>query len=410
MRSFLLVQGNASWFFRRLGEGLAARGHRVTRINICGGDRLYWGRDGWNAIDYRERPEVFETYLDDAFERWDVTDLVVFNDCRPTHRVAIAAAKRAAITIWVFEEGYLRPDWITLERDGINGHSRLPADPAWYLETAHSLPAHDTDHATGGGLRQRILQDFRWQAANYTQAWRYPHYRTHRPYPIWAEYSTWLTRLAVLRRRQAAARNLIKELVESRTPFCLFPLQLDSDSQIRVHSPFQSMKSAIESVISNFAAYAPSRQHLVIKNHPLDNGWINYRRLIGRQAHWRGVADRVHFIDGGDLLTLIDQAMGTVTVNSTVGLTALDRGRPLKCLGRAIYDIPGLTFNGPLKSFWKAAPVPYAHLYDAFRRVVRQACLVNGNFYTEDGMALAVEGSVARMVVGDDILAGAPSR
>ena len=35
-------------------------------------------------------------------------------------------------------------------------------------------------------------------------------------------------------------------------------------------------------------------------------------------------------------------------VNSTTGLSALHNNRPLKVLGRALFDLPGLTFQGSL--------------------------------------------------------------
>jgi capsular polysaccharide export protein len=41
-RSFLFLQGLASWFFDRLGRALIERGHAVHRVNFNGGDRLFW--------------------------------------------------------------------------------------------------------------------------------------------------------------------------------------------------------------------------------------------------------------------------------------------------------------------------------------------------------------------------------
>lgn len=410
VRHFLFLQGNASWFFRRLGEGLAARGYGVTRVNVCGGDRLFWGRDDWNAVDYKGRPEAFDVFLSDLYAGRGITDIILHNDCRTTHRVAIAAARRAGIGIWVYEEGYLRPHWLTLEREGINGYSRLPDDPDWYRTTARTLSAGEGESAVGPGLRERILLDFRWQAANYTMALRYRHYRTHRPYPIWAEYATWGTRLAVLRHRHRVANRVTEDHARGDTPYHLFALQLDSDSQIRIHSAFVTLPAAVAAVIANFAVHAPAGHRLIIKNHPLDNGWICYPRLIRRLARQHGISDRVVFIDGGDLNRLIDHADGVVTVNSTVGLTGIERDRPVICLGEAIYDIAGLTFQGTLAAFWHAPPRPDLALYADFRKVLMHACLVNGNYYTDPGMALAVANSIARMEEDSDFLALAPPR
>jgi capsular polysaccharide export protein len=47
-----------------------------------------------------------------------------------------------------------------------------------------------------------------------------------------------------------------------------------------------------------------------------------------------------------------------ITINSTVGVRALKSHVPLKVMGAAIYQRPGLVFDGELDEFWcKAVPV-----------------------------------------------------
>jgi capsular polysaccharide export protein len=407
-RRFLFLQGHATPFYLHLGKALGAAGHTVRRINLCGGDRQFWGT--WNADDFSGRLPELGDFVTETAARHGSSDLVLYNDSRPCNAIAIAAARRGGLRVHVFEEGYLRPNWLTLERDGVNGNSRLPNDPAWYRATARELPEPAPPQPVGAGLRQRIIYDFCWQIANYRHWPRYPHYRTHRPYPIWAEYTTWLGRLAGLPRARARAGRLVDSWIRRGQRYFLFPLQLDTDSQIRQHSPFGRLSGAIDDVIADFARTAPRDTHLVIKNHPLDNGWINYRRLVERRARAAGAAARIHFIDGGDLGALIDHAAGIVTVNSTVGLTALERGRPVIALGRAVFGIPGLVFQGDLAAFWRSPIPPDSGLLADFRRVLLQACLVNGNFYTEAGIALAVGTSMARLISDADPLADAPPR
>ena len=103
---------------------IAARGHTVERINLSGGDRVFWPRLG--AVDYRGRFPDWRSFLGAFLHERGVSDVILFGDCRPYHRVAVDLARSRGIAVHVFEEGYFRPDWITLERDGTNGHSRLP--------------------------------------------------------------------------------------------------------------------------------------------------------------------------------------------------------------------------------------------------------------------------------------------
>jgi capsular polysaccharide export protein len=44
--------------------------------------------------------------------------------------------------------------------------------------------------------------------------------------------------------------------------------------------------------------------------------------------------------------------------SSTVGCQALARGVPVMALGKAIYDIAGLTHQGELDEFWNAPEAP----------------------------------------------------
>lgn len=399
MRRFLFLQGNATPFYRMLGESLAREGAGVRRVNYCGGDRVFWG--DWNAEDFSAPKEEHSAFLEQLLQSEEISDILMFGDCRPFHRDAVSIGEAAGCRVWVFEEGYLRPHWITLERHGVNGYSRMPKDGGWFRERAMALPAQGRACETNGGFRERVLYDIRWQLANYMAFPRYPHFRTHRPYPFWAEAVTWGKRLSMIPWRRRQSRRTINDLALRNVPYAFLPLQLDSDYQIRVHSRFAGVPDFLQTVLRSFARHAPDGLHLLIKNHPLDNGWIDYRRLIARQAKSLQISDRVHFVEGGDTTELLRCARGVVTVNSTVGLIAVVNGTPVKCLGKAIYDIPGLTFQGLLDDFWPAQMEVDRELVKAFQSVLINRCLVNGNFYSAEGISLAVKGSLSRLLADE---------
>ena len=146
----------------------------------------------------------------------------------------------------------------------------------------------------------------------------------------------------------------------------------------------------------------------MIKNHPLDNGWINYRRRSRTLARRLGVADRVIFLDGGALEPLIERARGVINVNSTVGLSALRVGAPVIALGRAVYDIEGLCHPGRLSEFWADPAPPDAGLLADFLAVLADTAMIPGGFYTESSVALGVEAAVRRMMRADDPQDGFP--
>ncbi len=393
-RTFLFLQGLASGFFDRLGRTLIARGHGVIRVNLNAGDRVFWRQPG--ALDYRGRPEAWRTYVAELIADRDITDIVLFGDCRPMHREAIEVAGTLLLAVHVVEEGYLRPDWVTIELGGVNGHSSLPRNPDWYRETAVSLPAVNDVATIPSSFNRRAREDVLYNMTAMLLRPLYPFYKTHRPWHPLIEYAGWLRRLV---QRPAARRRseAMMQRMHTGDPYYLFPLQLDCDSQIRLHSSFKGMAAVIRTVLTSFATLAPPHTLLVVKEHPLDNGLINWRKLTLDLAATLGITDRLVYLEQGDIAYLVRDARGVVTVNSTTGTFALAAGVPVITLGHAIYALPGLTFQGELDQFWTDHTTPDAALYDAFRRVLVDRCLIRGGFFSDEGLDMLVTGAVGRL-------------
>jgi capsular polysaccharide export protein len=303
----------------------------------------------------------------------------------------------------VFEEGYLRPHWFTLERDGVNANSRLPRDPVWYRTAAASLPQSTNIEPTHPSLAVRARHDMAYHLANLANPLTFAGYQTHRPYTALREYLGWARRLAPLpwhRRRDARA---IADLLESHRRYFLVPLQLNADTQITCHSPYRDMLEVLDVTLASFVRHAPDDAWLVIKNHPLDTGLRHYRRHLAHMAVTLGIADRLLYLETGHLPTLLDHTAGVVTVNSTVGISALLHDAPTIALGEAIYDLAGLTFQGGLDAFWKAATAPEQALFEAFRRVVIHCTQINGDLYTDQGIAMAMAACIQRLEGADPL-------
>ncbi|MGB0747513.1 MAG: capsule biosynthesis protein [Magnetospiraceae bacterium] len=393
MNSYLFLQGVSSPFFPALGQALRACGHEVHRLNFNGGDRHFWRK----GRAYHGGLEGLDAHYRKLFSEIKPSHLVLFGDQRPVHLPAIALAEQKGLDIWVFEEGYFRPHWVTLEWGGVNGRSWLSTDPDWYRREAASLPAPviPTPFPNGFSLRRRYdLQNSFFSYLGFSQ---FPKYRTHRPYTVALEYAGWLYRLSGLKAANVQAQQAIDTLAASKKPYWVLPLQLDPDFQVRVHSSFGGMLPAVAPIIRSFARHAPSDAVLVVKNHPLHNGLIFYEKHVRALAVESGIPDRVLFIDGGNLDQLVAGSKGMVLINSTTGFAALEQSKPLITLGKALYDLPGLTFQGPLDAFWAEAGPPDGELSHCFRRVLAHYTLVNGDFYTPDGIAAAVQNSLAAL-------------
>jgi capsular polysaccharide export protein len=392
MRRFLFLQGVCSPFFARLGDRLAERGHAVFRINFNAGDRLYWGRrPAWN---YRGRPAELGGFLERIYRECGISDQILFGDRRPVHRPAIGRADRLGVRSHVFEEGYFRPYWITLEREGVNGHSLLPRDPDWFRAVGDELPGAERSVAFASPFSRRAAHDFAYHLAGAANPLLFPGYRNHAPVSAPMEYLGFIRRMIVLRATAARDAATIERLVSSGGPYFVLPLQLGSDAQIRDHSRFEGMAEVMAFVMASFSRHAAGDMRLVIKNHPLDASLAGYRGTIARLEREFGLEGRIDYLESGNLERLVGSARGVVTVNSTVGSLALGLGCPTVTLSDPIYNLPGLTFQGTLDDFWKLAEPPDHELFRRFRKAVMHTTQVNGGFYCRAGIELAVSNCV----------------
>jgi capsular polysaccharide export protein len=394
-RSFLFLQGLAGPFFNQLGDALAARDHAVHRVNFHGGDLVYWRRPG--AVNYRGTLSDWPEFLERLIEARAVTDIILFGDCRPLHKEAIGVARQMHVQVHVFEEGYIRPDWVTLEVGGVNGHSSLPRDPEYYLDAARLLPPVPTMPPVAASFGRRAREDVIYNVSAMLLMAMFLGYRTHRPWPVLVEYAGWIRKLAGKRAAQARARAALDRLHADGRAYFVFPLQLNCDYQIRAHSEIGGMKPAIEQILGSFAAYAPADTLLVVKAHPLENGLHDWRGVTLAAADRLGIGERLIFLEEGDIGALVRGSCGLVTVNSTTGTLALAEGVPVITLGRAVYDIRRVTYQYSLDSFWTTRTPPDLDVWEAFRRVLVHRCLVHGGFFSDEGRARLVAAAADRL-------------
>jgi capsular polysaccharide export protein len=390
-RAYLLLQGVCSPFFTHLAQSLKAQGHQVYKINFNAGDWLYWKDPAHN---YRGRLADLPAYLADIYSKYAISDQILFGDRRPVHRAAVDLAQSRQIRTHVYEEGYFRPYWLTLEREGVNGHSLLPRDADWFRETGASLADYGNGQAFQSSFTIRAIHDVVYHAASAWNPVSYPYYKTHAPVNAAIEYLGYCTRLPFLPLHELRDRQTLHKLFASGVPFFFLPLQLSCDAQILDHSRFKDMQEVLEAVIASFALHAPLQPRLLIKNHPLDMGLCNYSRIIQQLAERFGVAERVLFVETGDLAPILQHASGTITVNSTVGTQALGQQCPTIALADPIYNLPRLTFQGKLDDFWLNSEKPDAELFRCFRNTVIHTTQVNGGFYSRQGITMAVANSL----------------
>jgi capsular polysaccharide export protein len=377
----MLLQGPMGPFFGRLAEALRQQGQEVWKVNFNGGDAFFYR--GPQALHFREPAKHWPVWLELKLRELGIDAIVLFGQSRDIHRQAIAVARRMGVAVYVFEEGYLRPDYVTLEPGGVNAASPLPRTAEFYLAQPPAQPARPMP------TRQRFLL-MALYAALYSWAMlllrsRYPHHEYHRPLHPVTQGLSWIRGGARKLWYGWTERHALQRLSAPALDrqWFLVPLQVHNDSQIHHHSHYRSIPAVIEEVLRSFAQHAPRHQHLVFKHHPMDRAYCDFGDFIARKAEELQLQGRVHYVHDVHLPSLLKHARGVVTVNSTSGLQALYHGTPVHTLGDCLYDIPGLVHQGALSDFWHQPGTVDHKLYLRFRAHLVRHTQLNASFYAD---------------------------
>jgi capsule polysaccharide modification protein KpsS len=346
-----LLQGPNGPLFRRIGAELSSVGAEVSKINLNAADAFFFS--GPSAHAYRGTFDGWRAYLEGFLIDRDVDAVFLFGDCRPYHQVATTVAEACGVDVYVFEEGYLRPDYITVERGGVNTKSPMPRDAAAYEldDRAVTLPK-PVRHAFAWSVWFTILNSF-----FVTFFWPFfPHYRHHRDVNFFRQTGLWarsLLRRVVFAWREAKLLPLLSGTLSKR--YFLVGLQVHNDFQVKT-SRFGDVEDFIREVVSSFAAHADPTHCLVLKHHPADRAYRDYTKLVAELGREHRLGDRLVYVHDLHLPSLLRHARGTIVINSTVGLSALYHRTPVFALGEAIYGRMGLTAGGTLPEFFRAPP------------------------------------------------------
>ncbi len=402
-RVFLFLQGPHGPFFHLLGKMLCRAGAQVWRVGFNAGDRAFWFTPQSYIPYHGAQADWPETFRALAREK-GVTDIVLYGDTRPVHSEAIAAAREMGLGIHVFEEGYLRPYWVTYERGGSNGNSRLMRMSLADMQRglAHSDLDAPLPPAKWGDTRHHVFYGALYHWFVMFRNGKYRNFRPHRALTVTKEFQLYLKRL-LLMPWQSMERGLATfRIRHGGFPYHIALLQLEHDSSFQMHSPFSTMPEFLEEVIRGFAAGAPTHHNLVFKAHPLEDGRVNQRREINRLAKAHGLRGRVHYVRGGKLAALLADVRSAVTVNSTAAQQVLWRGIPLKVFGSAVYDKPEFISTQPLAEFFSAARRPDHKAYQDYRRYLLETSQVPGGFYSARGRRQLMRMVVDMMLCPDD--------
>lgn len=386
-KNILLLQGPVGYFFSDLYKYLKKCGsENVIKVNFNAGDDFFYSQKP--IIRYAKPFHLLEEFYNSLLDNNPIDAVYLFGDCRFIHRIAIDIFKKRNIPYYVFEEGYIRPHYITIEEGGVNGNSSLKLAsigkvPEIYCssEREEKYIAQKKAPIGYGSFRKMVFFGFIYFCMCRILQYKYPFYIHHKSVsPL--EILVWIK--SFIRKYCYKIPDYIKQryILNNHSKLYFFaPLQVYNDAQVFNHSPFHDITDFIETVLNSFANNAPSETYLVFKHHPLDRGHRHYGRFIKKRSKRLGIKKRVYYVHEVSLPKMLKFAKGVVTINSTVGLSSLYHQTPVKVLGNAFYDIGGLTYQGSLDRFWSH---PGKVIYSNFLKYKKYIIIktqVFGSFY-----------------------------
>ena len=372
-KRILLVSAPFGPFARVFADELRQRGATVTRMLFSAGDALWWGS--------RRHTRAFtgsaEAWTEDVVNQTSAfTDILVFGESGPYNSAVLSRIAEIKGRVWVLENGYFRPNWVTLERSGVNGNSSLPQSRDAFESAGITVQEAGP---VGMILPFHVLNISFHHLAHIPGRWFFPNFKF--PYANSFSDQGWSHTWSFVQKKILKInRNRFRPELEQR-PYFVACLQRDGDQQLVAYSEYRTNEQFLEHVIGSFARHGPHNTYLLVKNHPLDSGLGNLRGVTARIAARHDVSRRVVFIDDANFNGLSKTSLGVVVNNSTAGLTAMGLSIPVKVLGQSIFNIEGLADQKPLDAFWQTPVPPDLALFERFRAFVIAHTQVAGSFH-----------------------------
>lgn len=391
----LLLQGPVGPFFSKLASFFRQRGTKTHKINFNPGDEWFYSPKEANTFLYDFTLDYWPEYLERYLVQNQIGAIFLFGDCRPIHQPAKQLCEKYGLDLWVFEEGYYRPHYFTMEYFGVNANSSFYKKSIASILELDSLTSKPKPNTKLSLFKKSHLYISRFAITywliNILLPFKCANYDHHRQLNFFIAYK-WIKNFTAYwiyaLKDYSITKKLLKAQDQKEKTYFLLPLQVHDDAQLVFHSDFKSIEEVIELVMGSFYQHLSLKKtsdtKLIIKHHPMDRGHKNYAGFIKTLSRALGMSDHVYYLHDLDLDLILPLCKGCITVNSTLGLKALDLGVPVKNLGRSFYDKSQITSQKSLQEFWvNPEPVSQQNV-EKLRRIIIAKTQINGCLYSPE--------------------------
>ena len=385
-RKKVLIEGNCLFligpigtFFSRLSRYLEDNYVRTYKILF---PLHEYGFPKSKIIKYDQDIDKFKKFLSKTIINYEISHIFMYGNVLIPHKQALDLVKELnlegiSVKTHIFELGYLRPNFVTLENEGINYNSSLIRSREFYLkQDTYSILPLPKKHARFR-IRKiwKTISFINHSFRNYKIVEK-EHKLQPKPIYIWVQIKGFFLKYFFF-----FSEYKLKNYLLAKNYFLVI-LQVSTDSQLTEGSDFKDNKKFIYKEIKDFAEASRNDVNLVFKHHPRDRGYTNYYNEIEKISKEFGVNKNVFYIHDYYLSKLFQNSncKGTVLINSTVGYQSLYHSVPVKSLGITPYNIKGLSEQKDLVSFFKNPSPVDKLLFNKFYKYIMENTQINGNF------------------------------
>ena len=375
----LLLVGPIGTFFARLSQYFA--NNNVKNYKILFPLHEY-GFPRSRVIRFPHEIRFFKLFLRDILIKKNIKHIFMYGNVLIPHKQTLELVDELKkegtnIETHIFELGYLRPNFVTLEKRGINYTSDLILEKNFYN---NQIPYKYFPLPKKYILRIRKI----WKAITfishcltYYQIVEFDHKLQPRPSFLYFQLKGFFLKYFF-----KFNEYKLKKKCFSTKPFFLVIFQVSTDSQLTHGSKIKNNNQFIYKVIKDFASAKLTGVNLVFKHHPRDRGYIDYSREIKKISKQFNLRNNIFYIHDYSLSKIFTnpKCKGTVLINSTVGYQSLYHSIPVKALGISPFNIDGLTHQNNLVSFFVNPSEVDKLLFNKFYKYVLENSQINGNF------------------------------
>jgi glycosyltransferase involved in cell wall biosynthesis len=254
-------------------------------------------------------------------------------------------AEQAGLHRLVFEQGLFRPRWITIDGRGVNAENSIQSLEQLLLDDHFDYQQRELylDITSLFPIDRKSMPDYKRQpsVASMFRAYARSKLQPRRNIFLRDAENRDLLEAALLPRKARPRSKFVRQFdgfhPRSDLKYIFCPLQVETDTQILLHSPWISRMSELITVLCNVADQLHNRGiavRVIFKRHPMSSCSV-------RISHPH--ADLIDNIPMPELFKRFKPLV--VTINSTVGIEAIEAGLPVVTLGDAFFNLPGVVIG-----------------------------------------------------------------